>query len=464
MAKHKAYDTDAAKRVTLGKIISIFKDLGSVKLYAKCLAPNDNSKNQPYLGGHLTDLAFIPTGEPIPSPTTSTKSRDPKRQIKYQVPTDFSWVDADGSVYRAPNTKLIYYPQYPEVRLSGFLLGSQVDAGEWMNRYKKGTSLGRWLIIGVTPKKMVYGYLVTPECQLSNELENTKFLDIGSVFGQIDLDGIGVTDTRAALLNKLLQIHHMGWIFGQRLKGDGSRIDYKALNGGGYTLESLLDIIPNGISQPDYLGWEVKQFGVSEFPQKSPKPTTLMAPEPDGGIYKTRGATEFVRAFGYPDKSGIPDRINFGGRHSAKAFCKATSLTLHVEGFDEEAGQITDASGAITLRNDEGTLAVSWSFAKIMNHWKRKHAQAVYVPCMMRPAGKGREYHYGSQIELGVGTDFEMFLLATLKRAVYYDPGIKLENASSDKSKLKVRSQFRANHRDLPTLYSDMYLIDLLES
>lgn len=461
MAKLQVYDTRLAKNITLENLISIFRDLGAIKIYAKPLAPNDNSKNQPYLGGHLTDLAFIPTGEPVPSATTSKKSKDPKRQIKYQVPTEFSWVDAEGKVYEAPNTKLIYYPQYPEVRLSGFLKGSQVDASEWMDRYKKGTSLGRWLIIGVT-RNEVFGYLVTPECQLSKELESTRFLDIGSVFGQIDLDGLGVTDTKAALLAKLLEIHHMGWVPGQRLKGDGSRIPYKAANGGGYTLESLLDIIPNGISEPDYLGWEVKQFGVSAFPQKGPKPTTLMTPEPDGGYYRSYGASEFVRAFGYPDKSGKPDRLNFGGRHFARKICSATSLTLDVEGFDEEAGQITDASGAITLRNEAGTVAASWSFAKIMDHWKRKHAQAVYVPCMMRSAGAGREYHYGSQVELGIGTDFEMLLHATLRRAVYYDPGIKLENASTDKAKLKPRSQFRSNHRDLPTLYTDMHVIDLI--
>lgn len=462
MAKYKAYDTDAAKRINLENLISIFRGLGAIKLYAKSLAPNDNSKNQPYLGGHLTDLAFIPTGEPVPSDTTSTKSKDPKRKIKYQVPTDFSWVDAEGKVYDAPNTKLIYYPQYPEVRLSGFLKGSQVDASEWMDRYKKGTSLGRWLIIGVTKTKKVFAYLVTPECQLSRELGNTNFLDIGSVFGQIDIEGIGVADTRAALQAKLLDIHYMGWVPGQRLKGDGSRISYKAANGGGYTLESLLDIIPNGISEPDYLGWEVKQFGVSAFPQKGPKPTTLLTPEPDGGFYRAHGAAEFVRAFGYPDKSGKPDRLNFGGRHFARTQCAATNLILHVDGFDEEAGQITDASGAITLRNEEGMLAASWSFAKIMGHWKRKHAQAVYVPCMMRSAGTGREYHYGNQVELGIGTDFEMLLHATLKRAVYYDPGIKLENASTDKAKLKLRSQFRANHRDLRTLYTDMHVIDLI--
>ncbi len=455
------YDTQAAKNISLEMLVNIFHDLGAEKLYAKNLAPNDNSKNQPYLGAHLTDVAFIPTGEPEPSVTTSKKTKDPKRQIKYKTYIDMSWIDAEGRVFDAPNSKLIYYPQYPEVRFSGFLKGSKVDASEWMDRYRKGTSQGRWLILGVTQQKKVYAYLVTPECALSNELKKAGFLDIGSVFKQIDIAHTGIADTKAALLSKLLDIHNKGWVAGQRLKGDGSLIPYNASNGGGYTLESLLGIIPNGVSEPDYLGWEVKQFGISAFPNKSPKPTTLMTPEPDGGYYRDNGAAQFVRTFGYLDKSGKPDRMNFGGRHFAGSICKTTNLIMNVEGFDHDTGKITDASGAITLRNAENTLAASWSFAKIMHHWKRKHSQAVYVPCIMRSSGTGREYHYGKHIELGTGTNFEMFLAATMKQFVYYDPGIKLENASTGKSRLKPRSQFRINHGNLPFLYNNLEFVEL---
>jgi hypothetical protein len=34
---------------------------------------------------------------------------------------------------------------------------------------------------------------------------------------------------------------------------------------GGYTLEAELGITPNGYSEPDFMGWEVKQFGVTKF-------------------------------------------------------------------------------------------------------------------------------------------------------------------------------------------------------
>ena len=190
------FDTQACKNADLNRLINIFSDLGVRQLYVKKLAPNDNSKNQPYFGSHLTDLSFIPTGELVPSTTESRKTSDPKRQIKYQTSVNLSWVDADGQTYPAPNSKLIYYPQYPEVRFSGFLHQSKVNASEWMAPDKQGRSLGRWLILGITPDGNVYAYLVTPECALSQELEASNFIEISSVFGQIDTAHTGITDTK----------------------------------------------------------------------------------------------------------------------------------------------------------------------------------------------------------------------------------------------------------------------------
>jgi hypothetical protein len=78
------------------------RDLGVSNIYVKQLAPNDNSKNQPYLGGHLSDLAFIPTGEITASATDSKKTS--KTKIKYQASLELSWVDAGGAVFSAPNS------------------------------------------------------------------------------------------------------------------------------------------------------------------------------------------------------------------------------------------------------------------------------------------------------------------------------------------------------------------------
>ena len=436
---------------------------GVRKIYIKKLAPNDNSKNQPYFGFHLTDLPFIPTGAMEASQSASNKTRDPSRQIKYQANVKLKWLDADGNTYPAPNAKLIYYPQYPEVRFSGFLQGSNVSLSRWMAPEKQGRAENRWLLLGVTESDTVYGYLAIPESALATELENTSLTRTTSIFSEIDVFRRGgVVDTRAALLEKLLEIHQMGWVGGQKIDSDMVARPYQAQNGGGYTLESLLGISPNGIAEPDYLGWEVKQFGVKAFPLKSAKPTTLMTPEPNGGVYTTQGAAEFVRRFGYPDKSGKPDRLNFGGKHITGKICVSTRLTLNLDGFDIKTRKITKAAGAITLTDHANTIAASWSFAKLIDHWKRKHSQAVYIPCVMRQAKTGgREYFFGNNVELGIGTDFEMFLSAMLSGYVYYDPGIKLENASNPKSSPKRRSQFRVNHKHLDTLYRSLDFVDV---
>jgi hypothetical protein len=457
------YDTAAAKAATLEKVTGILSGLGAKKIYIKKLAPNDNSKNQPYFGAHLTDLPFIPAKDIQASTSRSKKLEGSGRKIKYQVFFDLIWVDIEGNIYSAPNAKLIYYPQYPEVRFSGYLKGAKVNASRWMDPAKDGRSQGRWLILGVSKDEKVYSYLVTPESALSNELDDTDFIEISSVFSEVDIRHQGVpTDTKSALVDKLLEIHQMGWITGRKMGKDMVPLPYKAQNGGGYTLEAMLGISPNGIAEPDYLGWEVKQFGVKDFPRKQAKPTTLMTPEPNGGFYDDYGAGEFVRLFGYADKSGKQDRMNFGGRHFVGNNCNTTGLTMHLEGFDADSSRIIDANGAITLSDTSGTVAASWSFAKIMNHWKKKHSQAVYVPCKMRKAESGgREYYYGSNIELGIGTNFEIFLSAMAKGYVYYDPGIKLEKASCATSVPKKRSQFRVNHKHLYSLYHDLEFLDL---
>ena len=458
------YDTDAAKNISLASVSAILRDHGAEQLYIKKLARNNNSKNQIYFGSHLTDIPFIPTGEIEASITTSKKTSDPNRQIKYQAPVDFYWVGSEGRSYTAPHAKLIYYPQFPEVRFSGFLKGSKADVSRWMSVDKEGTSEGRWLVLGVTNDGRVLGYLATPESALAKELANTAFVEITGVFWRPAEEDTGEKDTQQALLSRILEIHNMGWVRGQKLSKDGIAKPYNASNGGGYTLEALLGVTPNGFAEPDYLGWEVKQFGVKEFPCKSPKPTTLMTPEPDGGIYRIQGVPEFIRRFGYPDQNGVPDRLNFGGRHFVGKECNATKLSIRLAGFDTSSCKITKADGSIDLIDASEVVAASWSFQKIMDHWKRKHSQAVYVPCKMRKASNGgREYHYGNLVELGKGTDFEMFLSAMLRGYVYFDPGIKLENASNPDSTPKRRSQFRVNHKYLSELYNTLEYIALCE-
>jgi hypothetical protein len=75
------------------------------------------------------------------------------------------------------------------------------------------------------------------------------------------------------------------------------------------------------------------------------------------------------------------------------------------------------------------------------------------------PNGK-LAYRYGNLIRIGYGTDFTLCLKALALNKVYYDPGIKLENASTA-PRTKRRSQFRIKSADLPTLYHEMKTVDL---
>jgi len=223
-----------------------------------------------------------------------------------------------------------------------------------------------------------------------------------------------------------------------------------------------LGIIPNGKAEPDYLGYEVKQYSVTNLNRITAGRLTLMTPQPTGGYYKTSGVEDFVRKYGYSDmtgKEGREDRLNFGGPFRINSFHERTGLTLVLNGFDSATGKITDASGGITLVSKNGSDAATWHFAEIMHHWNRKHAQAVYIPSN---CGKEPElaYRYGNLIRIGYGTDFTLCLKALALGKVDYDPGIKLENAST-KPKVKHRSQFRIKSADIESLYHKMKTVDL---
>jgi MvaI/BcnI restriction endonuclease family len=205
----------------------------------------------------------------------------------------------------------------------------------------------------------------------------------------------------------------------------------------------------------------VKQYGVSDFTRFTPKsPITLMTPEPGAGVYKNSGAEVFVRRFGYEDKSGKPDRINFGGIYSCvKEYHADTGLRMSLDGYDSISGKMTDIDGGIRLVDQHKEIAAEWKFKAMMEHWNRKHSQAAYVPSLMRTPPP--EYAYGAQVLLCEQTDFMLFLKAFASGVVYYDPAIKLENASQAKPDIKRRSQFRVKHNHITQMYHRHEVVDL---
>ncbi|MFK7891607.1 MAG: MvaI/BcnI family restriction endonuclease [Granulosicoccus sp.] len=451
------FDTPQARQMTLRQLLSLFGARGVSTLYVKALAANDNSKNQIYLAGHLTQLSQLPTGAVTGTNSTSQKQISAGRGVIFTSAFPIVWIDAQGAPHPAPYAKLIYYPQYPEVRFSGFLRGSTVSAGHWMNPAKAGRATGRWLLLGVGTDKQVYTYLVTPDSTLSAELHNHEHTQGDEVLHTLLTKAAPpIQSNRDTLIHTLRDIHQRGWIVGQKLDKHGQPLSYKARNGGGYTLEALLGVQPNGIAEPDFLGYEVKQFGVTRFPLTGAKPTTLLTPEPDGGYYVRNGFESFIRQYGYADKSGKPNRLNFGGRHLYGKRNSNTCLMLAIQGYDETTDRITDANGAVALLDSTSQVAASWSFAKLLEHWKTKHALAVYIPCLRRTNSDNTySYHYGADIEIGTGTEFVHLLSALASECVYFDPGMKLENIIDTNPVSKRRSQFRINHKHLEVLYHE---------
>lgn len=427
---------------SLAQLLDLMRHHGATRIYAKRLSSNDNSKQQVYLGGGFAALNIIPHGEII----IDTSERAGSKQDRPKALLNFFWVDEVGR-HRAPGANLILYPDYPEVRLSGFLRGCRAAPNNIMTVRQEG----RVLVLGMTPMGDVLAYALAADSSVAAELLAHPSNPIG-VFLELPLS-LAQDSPKAVLLRELRRIWQLQWIASQKLAADGMKMPYAARNGGGYTLEAELGITPNGYAEPDFMGWEVKQYGVTDFVRFRPKsPVTLMTPEPTGGVYRTAGVAEFMKRFGYPDQSGTPDRFNFGGRYDCQTGQHhLTGLHMNLSGYDAAAGKITDIEGGMALVTAADEVAASWSFKGLMAHWNRKHAQAAYVPSLFRTPPP--EYSFGAQVLLCEETDFLLFLKAFAAGRVYYDPAVKVEGASTAAPAIKRRSQFRVAHADLPQLY-----------
>ncbi|WP_257294665.1 hypothetical protein [Endozoicomonas sp. YOMI1] len=106
--KKRIYDTNGGLTLTISQLKEIFEKSGVVQILYKRLAPNDNSKNQPYLAPHLSEIAFLPIGEIGQEASTSKKTSDPKRQIRYKASLPMSWIDVDGHEYPASGSRHYY--------------------------------------------------------------------------------------------------------------------------------------------------------------------------------------------------------------------------------------------------------------------------------------------------------------------------------------------------------------------
>jgi MvaI/BcnI restriction endonuclease family len=433
--------------MNLTNLKSLFADNGCIKIYVKRLSPNDNSKNQIYFGGSFEILNILPIAE------IKTEAAGDWNRERFKASVKFSWVDDEGKIFPAPNSQLILYPKYPEVRFSGFLKGCEKSPSSLLTQ----RLADRLLFFSVTREGLILGYVADPNSEIAIEFNSLTLSSEHGVFKIIELPEI--QNNRLRLLQELYRIYNLGWIKSKRLDGMGNILPCHAAQCGGYTLEAELGIKPNGYSVPDFLGWEVKQFGVRKFEKIKSTVITLITPEPTHGLYVDKGAAEFIKNYGYKDKIGREDRMNFGGVHKAGFRHRLTNLQLEIIGFDIESGKIRSTDGRIALVDRNQNEAASWSFSSMLLHWNRKHNQACYVPSLS-DIGDGKKYRYGDKIILGTGTDFQFFLSQMALGNIYYDPGIKMENVSTNPT-VKKRNQFRIKSKYLSNLYKYNEIVDL---
>lgn len=432
----------------LESLLSCFRSRGVRRVYAKQLAENDNCKQQIYLGGSFEVLGQLPF--------TAIREEPGGRRPNFKASLNLHWIDSIGNAERANGAQLILYPDYPEVRLSGFLRGCSLAPSSHLQpvppgqRQHNSAPDGRILFFGVTDFGSIYVWLAARDTPVATEFP-LKIIKEGyehsGVFWHVPI--VAKQNNRNELIAEIRRIHQAGWHPSKRLTVNGEIISYTARNGGGYTLEALLGVKPNAVSAPDFLGYEIKAYSTSKV--------TLMTPEPNVGFYGTEGVEAFVRRYGHPTAN---DTLYFTGAHRVGQACPSSGQTLELDGFDPTNGKILDVSGGIMLRDSDGNISAGWSFKGLIEHWGRKHASAAYVPYAsngMTPIS----YQYRSPILIGEGTNFEMYLKAMHQGKVIYDPGSKVTGASTGKSQVKARSQFRIAIRELSCLYRNFESVPL---
>ena len=413
---------------------------GASRVVFKLLANNDNSKQQVYFGGDFDVLRLIPHEDLIGQNTT----RD---GIIFKSKISLSWLDvlSETAPAPAPRAQLIFYPRYPEVRLSGFLKNCSNPPSKLMQpptpeERSLREHTPRCLLLGIVPNGNVLAYVAPWNSEIAldaiNRIRHNETDNVATVFHEVKQE---TNDSRTILLHRLTDIYQRGAIQSCRLNRDGIWQAYTARNAAGYTLESLFGIIPNGVAEPDYLGWELKTHGGGAV--------TLMTPEPDSGSYRENLA-DFMLRYG---RCGS-HRRDFTGKHLIDAQSKVTGLTLQMEGYDPVKNEVVEPEGGLILRDSLGNIAAGWTFEKLLTHWSRKHAETAYVKYSALDVEEVKHFKFGPEIRLCRGAGVKPFLKALNNSSIYYDPGVNMKLINSRWTP-KKRNQFRVAWKNIGDLY-----------
>ena len=175
---------------------------------------------------------------------------------------------------------MCFYPQYPEVRFSGFLKGCKEGPSELLSETKRGHEEGRCLFFGTvkdTGEGMghVVALVVGAPSPAAQYVLNMDTFEKGHVCPVV-FQGQRKPGEFSILEEALLGI--MGKkIIPWRLRNDGT-IDkpYIAPNAPGLTLEAELGVGENAIPGPDFDIWELKAIKQPSLERRSNHPGHLV--------------------------------------------------------------------------------------------------------------------------------------------------------------------------------------------
>ena len=406
-------------------VCSVLMERGCSHIFAKVLAARQDNEKNGVLLGSSPELMELMSGSALSGSNGSSTKNGGLTVIKSKS-VSWAWI-SEGIVGRAPNAKLIFYPQYPELRLSGFM-SSCTAAPDALRKVTQASHGDRVLIFGITPTETIASVISGAEgTEVSNFVHSLsgwgpspslKLMHLGSAMP------LGSLSSLSAELKTIAGRPHET----KRLLPDGSRVSFTGSQSAGYTLESLLGIASNSASAPDKFGYEIKSYTGSRI--------TLMTPEPDLGMRGESGLRAFLEEYGKPGKGRRGVR-KFNGTHVCGERQSQTALTLTISNWNFTSNEPTgNGECDVLLVDRSGSTAAGWSSAKLTAHWTRKHSASAFVY-----TEKDNELvTFGPEVFIGAGTSQLHLLQAIGAGRVVYDPGDLLDGVVKARSQWRVRA------------------------
>jgi hypothetical protein len=164
-----------------------------------------------------------------------------------------------------------------------------------------------------------------------------------------------ISETASELLEKITEIHKMGFVKG---------VTYGDTNVG-RTLETLLGISQNSSKAPDYKGIELKsRRGSPKKGSKGVDKITLFTNAPDWSR-SNFSAKQIIETFGYE------------GEHGRQLYC-TISNTPNSQGLYLDASDEIDLINKAQTKQYKGDVAV-WALSKLKERLNEKHRETFWV-------------------------------------------------------------------------------------